>query len=135
VLRRRQGIGDGLEGLVSTPRFVVWLPDQSLSDGAAQLETDGYFDADNQPPWDTWVAWVSAPTAKDLGLRNMLVAWVPEDFVKLVRAGVDANPEECLQWLQDDGSLRVPGTTDSFALMKSGAKFSWDLGDDVLRSR
>jgi hypothetical protein len=114
---------------------VVWLPDQSLSDGAAQLETNGYFDADNQPPWDAWVAWVSAPAAKDLGLRNMLIAWVPDDLVELVRAGVDANPEECLQWLQDDGSLRVPGTTDRFALMESGAKCSWELGDDVRRSR
>jgi hypothetical protein len=135
VLRRRQRIGDRVESLVSTPQFVVWLPDQSLSDGAAQLETNGYFDADNQPPWDTWVAWVTAPTARDLGLRNMLIAWVPDDFLELVRAGVDANPEECLLWLQGDGSLRVPGTTDRFALMESGAKCSWDLGDDVRRSR
>jgi hypothetical protein len=134
VLRRRRQVGTQDGGLVSASRFLVWFPDQTLSDGAAQLETNGYFDADNQPPWDTWLGWISAPIVRDISLRKMLVAWVPEDLVKLVSAGVAVNPEECLQWLKDDGSIRMPGDNHRFSPMDSGATCSWDSADDPRRS-
>jgi hypothetical protein len=30
---------------------------------------------------------------------NYLVAWIPPDFIPLATRGVDANPEECILWL------------------------------------
>ena len=134
VLRRRRQVGAQEVGLVSASRFLVWFPDQTLSDGAAHLETNGYFDADNQPPWDAWLGWISAPTIRNVSLRNMLVAWVPGDLVKLVSAGVDVNPEECLQWLGDDGSIQLLGTKQRCALTDPGATCSWDSAEDAGRS-
>jgi hypothetical protein len=134
VLRRRRQVGTQADGVVSGSRFLVWFPDQTLSDGAAQLATNGYFDADNQPPWDTWLGWISVPTIQDVGLRNMLVAWVPGDLVKLVSAGVDANPEECLQWLGDDGRIQLLGTRQRRLLTDTDATCSWDSAEDAGRS-
>jgi hypothetical protein len=39
---------------------------------------------------------------------NYLVAWVPPDFIRLANQGVDANPEECIVWLDtlDDEFVR-----------------------------
>jgi hypothetical protein len=87
-------------------RLLAYLPDESLADGAAQLESKGFFDTDNIPPYDTWVWMVRNVRAfdyRDGGQgeleANYLVAWVPPDFIALASAGVDANPQECILWL------------------------------------
>ena len=87
-------------------RLLAYFPDESLADGVALMKSEGFFDADNIPPYDTWV-WivrnVRAFDYRDGGQgeleANYLVAWVPPDFVALAGAGVDANPQECILWL------------------------------------
>jgi hypothetical protein len=39
-------------------RLLLFDPEGTLSDGAAEASTDGFYDADNVPPWDTWVLYV-----------------------------------------------------------------------------
>lgn len=34
---------------------MTYFPDENTSDGGAETITQGYFDGDNVPPWDTWV--------------------------------------------------------------------------------
>src|SRR5258706_8235094 len=41
-------------------RFLLYFPDIDLYDGAAEGETDGFFDAHNRPPEDTWLGMVGA---------------------------------------------------------------------------
>jgi hypothetical protein len=36
-------------------RLVAYFPDDNLFDGAAEAESQGFFDVDNIPPYDTWV--------------------------------------------------------------------------------
>ena len=38
-------------------RFLAYFPDDNLFDGAAEAESQGFFDVDNIPPYDTWVWW------------------------------------------------------------------------------
>jgi hypothetical protein len=85
-------------------RLLLYVPDENLTDGAAELETEGFFDIDNAPPWDTWVGLFRDGSA-DRFLAEYLVCWVPAGLVALVQRGIDVNPEECIVWLAD---ARVP---------------------------
>jgi len=87
-------------------RLLVHLPDDDLACGAAEGESRGFFDVFNTPPWDTWVAFGS-------GARGaVLVSWVPPCLVAAADAGIWANPEQCIVWLD-----REPELFDQHALL------------------
>ena len=69
-------------------RLLLFAPSETLSDGAARYASKGFFDDDNVPAWDTWIAY----------LENYVVSWVPPQLIELVNDGVDANPERCILW-------------------------------------
>lgn len=80
----------------------MFYPEGSLSDGAAEVATRGFFDADNTPPWDTWVDLFRTTDMIARGFGHLyLVSWVPDGLVPLVTEGIELNPEECLVWLSD----------------------------------
>ncbi|MGE0551120.1 MAG: hypothetical protein AB7R00_28930 [Kofleriaceae bacterium] len=83
-------------------RLLVYFPDVNLCCGAAEQESDGFFDVENTPPWDTWVALgVDHNVTKSSPYRVYLVSWVPPELIELADAGIRANPEGCLRWLED----------------------------------
>jgi hypothetical protein len=82
-------------------RLLVYGPDEELSDGAAEVETDGFFDVANCPPWDTWVAFMEEPPPAPQGRVAYLISWVPREFLDLVDRGIQVNPEQCIRWLDD----------------------------------
>ena len=45
---------------LSSGRLLLYAPHDNLADGAAEAETDGFFDTENEPPWDTWIDVVTA---------------------------------------------------------------------------
>jgi hypothetical protein len=73
----------------NTGKLLIYAPDENLADGAAQIQSKGFFDCDNMPPWDMWVAFS----------RGILVSWVPPKFVGLAQSGIDVNPECCIWWM------------------------------------
>lgn len=83
-------------------RLLVYYPDADLSDGAAEVESEGFFDVWNCPPWDTWVGFFQDGGRMDSYVRY-LVAWVPPALVELAGRGIQVNPEECILWLDDSG--------------------------------
>jgi hypothetical protein len=96
-------------------RLLAYFPDDNLADGIAEAESDGFFDVNNAPPYDTWVWMVRnlrkfeyADGEKGEMEANYLVAWVPPDFVPLASGGVKVNPEACILWLDtmDDEFVR-----------------------------
>ncbi len=86
-------------------RLLVYFPDAELADGAAEAATGGFFDVNNAPPWDTWVALFRDAEADD-AFADYIVAWVPAIFVELAAGGIDVNPEGSVAWLAD-ASTRV----------------------------
>jgi hypothetical protein len=80
-------------------RLIAYSPDANLACGVSEVETEGYFDVNNTPPWDTWVALVHAPMAQHF--ETSLIAWVPPMFVRLSQSGIDVIPEGCVMWLDD----------------------------------
>lgn len=100
-------------------RLLLYAPDETLSDGAADVSSGGFFDSDNVPPWDTWVAyiediatdpqhgnpWFLEAFRRDQEITNepmqlaYVVCWVPPCLLEAADAGIDANPEQCIEWL------------------------------------
>jgi hypothetical protein len=70
----------------------------SLSDGAAEQETEGFFDADNAPPYDSWVGLIQRPDDQ----HPVLLSWIPEALFEQTERAIWVNPEECLRWLEVD---------------------------------
>lgn len=96
-------------------RLLAYFPDDNLACGTAEAESQGFFDVDNIPPYDTWVwmvrnvrAFAYADGARGEMEANYLVAWVPPDFIQLASAGIAVNPEACILWLDtlDDEFVR-----------------------------
>jgi hypothetical protein len=88
-------------------RLLAFTPDGTLQDGAANIATDGFLDDDNIPPWDTWIWYVTNdPVSKPefwsgTVTDSYLLSWVPESLIKVVNAGMDVNPEDCIRWATD----------------------------------
>jgi hypothetical protein len=86
---------------MSYGRLLLFDPDGTLSDGAASEASNGFFDVDNVPPWDTWVWYAEDRDISKGGwtmFASYLVAWVPPHALELVEAGIWVNPEECIRW-------------------------------------
>jgi len=79
------------QSLDDNGRVLVLVPDHSLFDGAAEVETEGFFDGNNVPAWDTWIDYI----------EGHLLAWVPSVLVELVEGGIQVNPEQCIMWASD----------------------------------
>jgi len=81
----------------------------------AEAVSEGFFDVNNIPPYDTWVWMVRnirtfeyADHEQGEREANYLVAWVPPEFIQLASHGIDCNPERCILWLDtmDDEFVR-----------------------------
>ena len=94
---RLRSIGmDDLEAVTDLRggRLLAYFPDDTLSDGVAAAESNGFFDDVNIPPYDTWVWMVQdvrtvayADGYKTEVPANFLVAWVPPVFIELANDG------------------------------------------------
>lgn len=84
-------------------KTLLFSPDQSLYDGAAELESEGFFDFYNVPAWDTWMLYVEDDIEKIYSpdWMSYLVSWIPNDLVDIVNDSINVNPERCLSWAKD----------------------------------
>ncbi|MGH1343665.1 MAG: hypothetical protein ACRBN8_19055 [Nannocystales bacterium] len=90
-------------------RFLVYFPDADLCDGAAAVASEEFFDDYNCPPFGTWVGYFDDATDEadtDPNYSGYVLCWVPERFKDLANAGVNANPEACIRWL-DETTVRI----------------------------
>jgi hypothetical protein len=81
--------GEGLRG----GRLLLYYPAEVIGCASAELASGGFLDADDAPPWDTWVWYVPQEGA--------VVCWIPPAFLKLAHEGARAAPTESLRWADD----------------------------------
>jgi len=72
----------------SLGRLLLYEAMETVSDGAADASSHGFFDVEDAPPWDTWF-WHKDGT---------IFCWVPDALVRDAQAGIDANPVDCIHW-------------------------------------
>ena len=88
------------DGQLRQGRLLCYFPDADLADGAAQVASEGFFDVNNIPPWDTWVG-LYGSDLEDVSRKVYLISYVPEAHTSHARRGIEVNPEECIMWLYD----------------------------------
>jgi hypothetical protein len=69
-------------------KLLLYTPSDNVSDGASRYASNGFFDPNDCPPWDSWLQYSN----------RTLISWVPEVLFPLAQAGIDANPVDCIQW-------------------------------------
>lgn len=73
--------------------LLAFFPAEAHSRGAAREASDGYFDAHDAPPWDTWAAYIEEAS------RSYLVTWVPPQALAGVTRALEFAPRS-LAWLE-----------------------------------
>jgi hypothetical protein len=85
--------------------LLVYNPDESTSDGVANVATQGFINDDNEPAWDTWISYVKGDPVN--GTRyyqpfdSYLLSWVPDPLIEVVQHGMDCNSDNCQHWITD----------------------------------
>jgi uncharacterized protein (TIGR02996 family) len=102
LLERAGRAPSRLAGSLLGGRLVLYDPRETLSAGLSHRFSDDYFDADDMPPWDTWVMHV--PETSPLFNDSYLLAWVPREHLERARAGIEVNEEGCLMWGDQAGT-------------------------------
>jgi len=82
-------------------RLLAYFPDAELACGTSESSSEGFFDVNNAPPWDTWLLFAEQPGQSSKAYETCLVSWVPPTFVDRAQRGIEVNPEECICWLED----------------------------------
>jgi uncharacterized protein (TIGR02996 family) len=101
-------------------RLVLFAPDRAHGDGAARLNSGGYFDAYQAPAWDTWLfyfdegaagrrrahthwehEWILRRKVLPVAFASYLVAWVPPALVRAVDRARDVPGVPCLEWAEN----------------------------------
>ncbi len=99
-------------GLLQGGRLLVYFPDDSTTDGVAEMWTQGYFNVDSVPPWDAWVGMFREDPESAPQMNDYLIAWVPPAFLSSVAQGISANAEFCIQWLEDSTTMMAKRLKD-----------------------
>ncbi len=79
----------------SINNVMVYEPDSTVFDGLSESETEGFFDINDCPPWDTWIGFLNIKG------HRYLLSWVPDGFEHYVNEGYEVNCVECFYWLKD----------------------------------
>lgn len=80
--------------------------DESVWDGVSGLESEGFFDELDTPPWDTWVCWAEGDFTH-APHTVFILAWVPPSYVDRVNHGMGCNPVECIWWADQYRQFRL----------------------------
>lgn len=79
-------------------KLLAYFPDENFCDGASEEASFGFLDVRDAPAWDTWVGLFHNLSS------DFILSYIPQPFIKFVQAGIDVNPVECIQWLENTGT-------------------------------
>jgi hypothetical protein len=95
LLKKRENI----ELKVSEEKFygkiLVVAIDNSVTDGASEVCSEGLIDIYDCPPIDTWFHLTHESTGR------ILYAWIPREFVYQAEEAIKVNCVDCIQWFYE----------------------------------
>lgn len=103
----------GLNTESNKGRLLFYAPDNTDHGGASFVETEGFFDTSDLPPWDTWVCYVPESAAQERiyfeshgwvtnqATNGYLVCWIPSESIEVVADGIMVDPMASLKWASD----------------------------------
>jgi hypothetical protein len=104
--RPRGQIGNNQRPNLHSGRFLLYDPFYAGGDGLAEVNSEGFFDIDDCPPWDTFVTFVEAGSTAVLGnfefrtQRDGILCWIPRRAVSFAQAGINVTPLPSLSWVE-----------------------------------
>jgi hypothetical protein len=75
---------------------------ESIPDGHVSAASQGFYDEDDLPPWDTWLYYIE-PEKESIGKGyqpEYLVSWVPSTWIDLAMIGVKEHFLDCMRWAE-----------------------------------
>ena len=102
-------------------RLLCYAPYENLAEGVEEQETQGYFDVNAVPPWDTWLWFVTQQAREQnrpyLWYDTYLISWVPPELVDAVDKGaVATSTTHALEWADELelGAFRAASSHSAF---------------------
>ena len=86
IMLNKQDLSNGFDEI--TGKLLIYIPSETVSDGWSEYASNGFFDVNDAPPWDTWFHYSN----------KELLCWVPSLLVPLVQKGIDGNAVDCIRW-------------------------------------
>ncbi len=87
-------IAPGKALLLAGGKILEYRLDQSDHDGLARYHSRGLFDEFDIPGHDSWLMLVRSE------FGDVLLAWIPREFIEDAEAGMWACPSKCLRWVE-----------------------------------
>jgi len=75
--------------------------------GEAAILSDGFYDLNDLPGWDTWFCFSSTPAP-----FGAIFCWVPNRLVETASSGMLGIPAESVKWASNSTILRLTRTTN-----------------------
>jgi hypothetical protein len=101
-------IAENIQSELSGGRLLLFYMSNSTCDGIGPIESNGFIDICNFPPWDTWIyhgiecgKFIRA-FPQDIRDIEYIISWVPEEMIPLIDETIKTLAEQCLQWVEDD---------------------------------
>lgn len=126
LLRSTGNYPDGLvEDLEGGRLLICFGPTESVWDGASEVESRGFFDEYDIPPWDSWLCWTRETPEEsqvrrqefsrlrttflpDRALdweRSYLISWVPPQLIEVATSGIEVNPVDCIHFAHVEDTI------------------------------
>jgi hypothetical protein len=99
LARKRRGLVSSLPDNVfgeAGGRILEFELDACFFDGVAGAETDGFFDSEDLPPWDTWISFGFNRTRS----RWVLLSWIPTNCISIVERAIRVHMCNAYQWME-----------------------------------
>lgn len=95
-LKRAALLGQAVPSTLESGRILAFDLEATYYDGVPESISDGFFDAEDLPPWDTWITYGPIPTLSN----NFLISWVPLEFEAVVERAVEAHMADAYEWVK-----------------------------------
>jgi hypothetical protein len=87
----------GADDALTKGRLLAYEPLETVDDGASEAGSMGFYDVHDAPPWDTWFLYANCS----------VFCYVPEFAISRAQDGIDANPVDCIHWVEWSELVRV----------------------------
>lgn len=116
LLKKRENIKNTVSGQEFQGRILVAEIDNTVTDGASEVCSDGLVDVYDYPPIDTWFHLEKNPNGR------LLFAWIPKEFVYNANEAIAVNCMDCLYWY-DEQQIELKEKEEEFRVDNSEKSF------------
>ena len=95
VAERRSRLGRLSRSPRNSGQVLLWAPEWDEFDGNLELQSQGFFDVNDSPPWDMWIGWITHPHDPSEWFG---VSWIPDRYIELIDKARELETAEVVKW-------------------------------------